>query len=293
MTKKGLIIINAFNKAKSIQYQAKRLKEELFAFGVDADIKTNDFFPCKIGAEGLVTKEIPYDFIVYLDKDKYLSFMLEKAGYRLFNSAKAIEICDDKMQTHIYLADKGIKMPTTYPGILCYTDNAEIDKEKYSDILDDLGFPVVIKESYGSLGKEVYLAEDEKEFYLTLEKVRYKPHLFQRFISTSRGRDVRVIVIGGKVFASMLRQSENDFRSNVALGGRGRSYFLSEDFTELCEKTATAIGLDYCGIDVLFGADDEPILCEVNSNAFFDGIEAITGKNVAKAYAEYIVNEIF
>ena len=112
----------------------------------------------------------------------------------------------------------------------------------------------------------------------------------QKMITTSIGRDIRVIVIGKKVFACMERVSKTDFRSNIELGGEGKPFDLPISFVDVAEKVATLLDLDYCGIDILIGENNEPIVCEVNSNAFFGGIESVTNKNVAKAYAEYILN---
>jgi gamma-F420-2:alpha-L-glutamate ligase len=60
----------------------------------------------------------------------------------------------------------------------------------------------------------------------------------------------------------------------------------------MAEKAASILGLDYCGVDVLIGPKGEPILCEVNSNAFIEGIEKVTGVNVASAYAHHIEKSI-
>ena len=119
-----------------------------------------------------------------------------------------------------------------------------------------------------------------------------KPHLFQKFVSSSAGRDLRVIVIGGVVFAAMRRTSAGDFRSNLELGGRGEPLSPDARAAALCESVARRLGLDYCGVDLLF-AEDGYTVCEVNSNAFFGGMERITGKNVAGAYAEYIIREVY
>ena len=132
------------------------------------------------------------------------------------------------------------------------------------------------------------MARNRAELACISERVKCKPHLFQETVQTSIGRDVRVIVVGGKVLCAMLRQSDCDFRSNIELGGKGSIYKLSKEMRETCEKVATLLKLDYCGIDILSGERNEPIVCEVNSNAFFGGIERVTGVNVAKAYAEHI-----
>ena len=81
-----------------------------------------------------------------------------------------------------------------------------------------------------------------------------------------------------------------DFRSNVAQGGYGKKITLSDEFKKSDERCAEILGLDYCGVDLLYGKDKKPYVCEVNSNAFISGIESVTGFNVAKAYAEHIIS---
>jgi len=291
--KKGLIIVNAYSTLKSATYQAERLKEEFSALGVEVEIRRNDFFPVTVCGDGkLAYKPVNCDFCVYLDKDKYVSEMLEKGGLRLFNRHEAIRICDDKMQTFIALAGSGIRVPETIPGLLCYDENARVSESTLDEVEEKLGYPVIVKKCYGSLGKEVFKADDRRALKDISEKVKCGEHLYQKFISSSYGRDMRVIVIGGKVFASMLRVSDGDFRSNLGVGGHGEKIALPEEAAKMCERAAEIIGLDYCGVDVLFG-ENGYLLCEVNSNAFFGGIESVTGLNVAGAYAKHIYKEIY
>ena len=125
--KKGLILINAYMKSDAQFSQAARMKAELEGLGVQIDVKRNDeFFATVLGNEIFAERAKAYDFCLYLDKDKYVSEMLEKAGLRLFNTHEAIRLCDDKMQTHIFLAGKGVPMPDTLPGLLCYEKTAKI-----------------------------------------------------------------------------------------------------------------------------------------------------------------------
>ena len=98
--KKGLIIINAYADFPAIFAQADSIKAELEKLGIKVDVKRNDFFPVITEGSDLRLQTDRYDFCVYLDKDKYVSAMLEKAGMRLFNSHDPIRICDDKMETY-------------------------------------------------------------------------------------------------------------------------------------------------------------------------------------------------
>jgi RimK family alpha-L-glutamate ligase len=142
------------------------------------------------------------------------------------------------------------------------------------------------------MGKGVYKANNLDELLSVMEEVKLKPHLFQEYIPYKTGVDVRVIVIGGKAVACMERINKEDFRSNVARGGMGEKIELSNEFKAVAESCTKILGLDYCGVDLLYGKDGEPIVCEVNSNAFIGGIEQVTGVNVARLYVEHVIREI-
>ena len=290
--KKGLILINAYLKSVSQQSQAQRLQEELANVGLATDILRNDgFFAC-VDGEIKTTLSEKYSFCVYLDKDKYLSQMLESAGMRLFNPHSAVRDCDDKMQTYLCLAGHDVPLVKTLAGLLCYEPTESIRLSSLERIEEEIGYPVVVKECFGSLGKNVFLAKDRTELLAVMEQLKCRPHLFQKAVMTSLGKDLRVIVVGGKALGGMLRMSQTDFRSNIELGGTGQAYPLTDEIASLCQRVADILHLDYCGIDILFGEDDNPLVCEVNSNAFFGGFESVTGINVAACYAKHICNAL-
>ena len=197
---KGLIIVNGYGLAQGIEHQLSRLKEEFSKRKVDIDVHKNNELLTHIENSEIKTNLPKYDFIMYLDKDKFVARMLEKLGYRLFNSAESIELCDDKMLTHIALANNGIKMPLTISSTLCYTDNG--DRNIINEVEKKLSFPLIIKENYGSLGKQVYLINNHDELLQKENELIHTPHIYQEFISSSRGKDYRIIVIGGKVVAT-------------------------------------------------------------------------------------------
>ena len=263
-----------------------RMREELTALGVAVEVKKNDGFVARV-IDGNAECFIDADFVLYFDKDKYVAELLEKCGIRVFNSAAATAICDDKMLTHITLCNHGIPMPATLPGALCYVDKGEVTDEYLQNAIDRLGLPMVVKQCHGSFGEQVYLANSFDELKSIVKSIKMSAYLFQRYEFQSSGRDMRVIVIGGKAVCGMMRENLNDFRSNVAHGGKATAIDVPRDIAKLCEKAAKIIGLDYCGVDVLLG--DVPKICEVNSNAMFEAMEAATGINVARLYAEHIV----
>ena len=289
---KGLILVNAYSRRESSLNQSRRLKEEFGKSGIAIDIKNNDYFAASIDGNGNIKTDFDYDFCIYLDKDKYISQMLERAGVRVFNSHFSIQACDDKMTTSVLLSNSGIPMPQTLAGLLCYDRDESLNGRALDEVERRLGYPLIVKTCYGSLGKGVYKADNREQLNGIAEELKCKPHLFQKFIKSSCGRDIRVIVIGGKYVAAMVRQSDSDFRSNLSLGGSGKAIDVPEEVVEMCERAAAILKLDYCGIDVLFG-EGKYYLCEVNSNAFFGGIESVTGVNIAKKYADYIIDKVY
>ncbi len=289
---KGIIFINPFLVPTESVRQAERLKEEFNRLGVEIDIISNGFSRVFINGESTKVNLADFDFAIYLDKDKYLSEVLEKSGVRLFNSHKAVRVCDDKAQTYIALLGKGVDFPKTIFGALCYKADLEINPEWADKIAGELGYPVIVKESYGSMGKGVYKADDRVQLISIMEKVKLKAHLFQEYINVKKGVDVRVIVVGGVAVGAMERTNEKDFRSNVGAGGTGKKIELSPEFKMVAERVACVLELDYCGVDLLYGKGLTPVVCEVNSNAFFEEFEKVTGVNVALAYAKHVVDTI-
>ena len=284
-----LVVINGYGLAGGIQHQVKRFEEEFSKRGVKVDVIKNTQVFAYI-FEGDIKVSLPkYDFVLYLDKDRYVAELLEKAGYKLYNSIDSIIKCDDKMLTHICLANEGIKMPTSISSTLCYTDNGNRDYLK--PVIEKIGLPMIIKENYGSLGKQVYLANNYEELLEIENKLIHIPHIFQQYIKCSKGKDYRIIVIGGKVIAYMKRENPNSYLSNLATGGTASQVELPKSFLDTAEKCAKILGLDYCGVDILEGENGEPIVSEVNSNAFYEGIEKTTHINVAGCYVEYLLNK--
>ena len=288
---KGIVLLNAYTKSAGANRQASRIAEELNALGVQTEMRLNGAFDADIFSSRVRLAQKP-DFVVYLDKDKYLSRLWEKEGVRLFNSAEGVEVCDDKMLTYIALANGGVEIPDTLPAPLCYYPDARV-REEYCRVVEErLGYPLVVKKSFGSWGMDVNLIQNFAELTKIAEEYKLFPHLYQKYIAAKRGEDTRVLVIGGKAVAAMRRRNDGDFRSNIELGGRGYPAEITKSYREISERAGRLLSLDYCGIDLLEGEDGRPIVCEVNSNAFFNEAEKVTGVNIAGAYAAHIAREM-
>lgn len=286
----GAIVINT-HAQQGAKYQAERMSYELTQLGSHVTVITNNSYMCRTVGGNTTSSMKKYDYCVFLDKDKYLLASLELDNIPTFNNYYGITTCDDKMLTYIALSQRCIDMPTTLAAPLCYTADATIDISQLHAIENTLSYPLVVKQSYGSLGKQVYLANNRQQLLDILTTLQHKPHMIQQYIDTSAGKDIRVIVVGGKVLGCMLRQSNGDFRSNVAQGGQTSTYPLTSEIERIATTVSNQLQLDYCGLDLLID-NNKLLLCEVNSNAFFEAFEHTTGINVAQAYAKHILASI-
>lgn len=289
---KGYIIINGFLREEKFFSLYSALKQSADRAGLQLELKTNIELMCDIASGKTVANEALPPFAIFWDKDVRLAKTLEAAGMKLFNSAGAIELCDDKSLTHIALMNrvpqpKTVLIPLTFPRV-GYTDCAFLEK-----IADYLGFPFVIKQCFGSFGAGVYLARNMDEAKAALMKTAGGAAIAQQYIASSFARDIRAYVVGDKVAAAMLRHNESgDFRANVAQGGKADAYMLSEAQAALAVKTAQLLGCTFAGVDLLFGENGEMTVCEVNSNAHFAGISAATGVNIADKIIEAVAQRI-
>ena len=281
---KGYIVVNSFVNNEKFSKLYNILVKSFSNFHIDLEIKT----AIELGTEvNLQLKEKP-DFVLFWDKDIYLAQRLENLGIKLFNSSRAIELCDNKILMYQELAKHNIRIPKTFIAPktfegLGYTNLSFID-----DIANQIGYPLVIKEAYGSYGEQVYLAENKEEAASIINKIGYKDFLVQEFIKSSCGKDIRVNVVRDQQIVSILRENKTDFRSNISIGGVGSRFEPEQEYVDLAIKASLALGLDFSGVDVMFGENNEPIICEVNSNPQFASTLKVTNTNLADFIAFYI-----
>ncbi|MBO5798300.1 MAG: RimK family alpha-L-glutamate ligase [Clostridia bacterium] len=238
------------------------------------------------GANGPLTQA---DTVLFWDKDTRLAHAMEETGARLFNRAESIEWCDDKLKTHWILAKAGLPQPKTLAAPMTYirTDTPGCG-EFWRQAEETLGFPLVVKECFGSLGGQVYLAPDAATLRRLTAEMGAKPFLVQQFIAETAGNDKRLYVVGGRVAAAMERHSDSDFRANIENGGSGTAYTPTPAEEALALRACRALHLDFGGVDLL-DSPDGSLICEVNSNAHMAGITACTGVDVAAAIIDYIL----
>lgn len=293
---RALIVINGYSRNGNLLEKADRLQESLRERDIPADIvKASDLLSFSDGLSCGVMNVEDYSFALYLDKDSYLAKALS-FSMPIFNSYLSLVLSDDKMLTLQALQGQGIPAPLTLSAPLCYVENP--DTETISSFLDNvektLSYPLVFKACHGSLGKQVLLIRDRKE----LEEVYLKniriPHLYEKYLPYHPGEDYRLIVIGDKVVAAMLRRNDKDFRSNIALGGVGYDVTktIGEGFKKMAIRATKALSLDYAGIDLAIGKDGKPVFLEANGNAFFHEIEKVSHVDIASLLVDHILSKI-
>ena len=206
----------------------------------------------------------------------------EMMGVYSVNESVAITRSRDKLRASQLLARKGIGLPVT--GFANSPDDTE-------DLLKFVGgAPVVIKLLEGTQGVGVVLAETKKAAESVIEAFRGLGANFmvQEFIKEAGGSDIRCLVIGDKVVASMKRQGkEGEFRSNLHRGGSATLIRITPEERSTAVRSARVMGLNVAGVDLL-RSNHGPVVMEVNSSPGLEGIESATQKDVAGTIIAFI-----
>lgn len=202
------------------------------------------------------------------------------------NSAEAIARSRDKIAAYQILADAGIAIPVTgFAHDTAYTD----DLIRLGD-----GPPLIVKLVEGTQGIGVVLTETRQAAQSVIEAFRgLKANiLVQEYIEEAAGDDIRSVVVGGKVVASMRRSSApGEFRANLHRGGKATRVTLTPAEERNAIRAAEALELRIAGVDQLRSRRG-PLVLEVNSSPGLEGIESASGVDVAKAIISFIESEV-
>jgi len=198
------------------------------------------------------------------------------------NDSVGIARSRDKLRSLQILAKKGVGLPVT--GFAHHTD-ATHELIKMCG-----GAPLVLKLLEGTQGVGVVLAETVSAAASVIEAFKdlNANILVQEFIKEAQGADIRCVVVGGKVVATMKRQAaEGEFRSNLHRGGSAEKVKISPEERVVAVSAAKAMGLNVAGVDLL-RSNHGPVVMEVNSSPGLEGIERTSGKDVAGMIIEFI-----
>jgi len=207
---------------------------------------------------------------------------LEMMGMWTLNESVAIGRSRDKLRSLQLLARRGIGLPiTAFSHSTLYTD----------DMIKMVGgAPVVIKLLEGTQGLGVVLGETLAAARSVIDAFREVNVniLVQEYIKEADATDIRCLIVGGKVVASMKRKGPpGDFRSNLHRGGTANKEKITPEERSVAVRSAHIMGLNVCGVDML-RTSHGPVVMEVNSSPGLEGIEKATGIDVATKIIEYI-----
>src|SRR5215469_6951857 len=202
---------------------------------------------------------------------------LEMMGVPAVNGAQAIARSRDKLRCLQLLARSGLRIPRTVMAR---------DASNVPRLVDEVGgLPAVVKLLRGTQGVGVMLASTIPALQGILDTFRGlgQDIVLQEFVAESRGRDLRALVVGGRVVGAMRRRAKRgEFRSNLHRGGRGRPVELEPAYVEAAVQATSVVGLEVAGVDLL-ETSEGPTLLEVNSSPGFEGLERATGLDAAGA----------
>ena len=286
---RGWLVVNTFLDSPKFEEIYARLIRAFSLRGVPLVRKGNAEL---VSVLGLPVADLP-DFALFWDKDIPLARHLENLGLRLFNRGEAIALCDDKAETALAFERGGIAQPKTVIAPLKFTSDPYPNDDFLDSVAGRLGFPLVMKERVGSFGAQVSLARNVGEIRAVMHSRPAASWLFQEYIASSFGRDLRIQTLGGKAVAAAARYgAPNDFRSNVTAGGRMEPIDPPQTFIELAVRTAEHLRLDFAGIDILYGEEETPLVCEVNSNAHFVNLDNALGIRFEEMLADYVIETL-
>ena len=212
---------------------------------------------------------------------------LERIGVILINGSYAIDNVKDKLYSQQILGQSNLPVPKT----MLVKHPIDVDF-----IQQSIGYPCIIKTLSGSFGAGVFMADNKTQLKQLLKMAEITNEnydiIIQEYVKDSYGKDLRVLVINGKVVGCMMRQSvDDDFRANITRGGEGIPYQITEDIEWIAGESSRLLDLDIAGVDLLFDNGGYKI-CEVNSSPGFEGMDKYCKTNIAEQIVTYVKYKI-
>ena len=280
-------------------FEVKRLVEEFKKQGVDIRVvnpKEVDIFVDRDDRKSIIVGGIPSklpDFVLPRTGSGTTYFIkaiirhLERLGVTLINGSESIDAVKDKLYSQQILGQSNLPVPKTML-VKHPIDLTLVEK--------NLNYPMIVKTLSGSYGSGVFMVDDKKQFRQLMKMAELtKPSyniIIQECIQDSLGKDLRVLVVNGKVVGCMMRQSvDGDFRANITRGGEAIPYQVDEDIEWISGECSRLLNLDIAGVDLLFD-NGNYVIWEVNSAPGFEGMEKFTKVNVAEKIVNYVVKKI-
>lgn len=279
-----------------VTWEIKQIIKELEKNQINYDLINNQELQYEITNQ----KDLEKDYTLFLERSLsyfrglYTSSILETKGYTTINNFECLNITGNKLLTSLELTKQGI--PTPRSGVAFKKDAAiELIEKKF-------GYPTIIKPLIGSWGRLIAKLDDYNSALANLEcresmgDILQKIFYIQDFIKKSSKKkniptDMRVFIVGGECAAAMGRFSpDDDFRSNIAIGGTAKPLELTPQIREICKKAAKAVNGDIVGVDLMDDGENIYVI-EINGTPQFRGVSKATQINVAEKIVNYITEK--
>lgn len=212
---------------------------------------------------------------------------LEFLDIPVINSYAVAERCGNKMVTSLLLKKHGVPTPKTY---FAFTS------EEATKMIENLGYPLVIKPIVGSWGRGVMPLRDKDTTEAIIEmrdiedgshdRIYYLQEMIKR-----PPRDIRAIVVGDQVVGAMYRRSNGEFKTNIALGGNPELCEVTKEIEDLCIKASSAVGGGILGIDLMEDESRGMLIHEVNNTVEFKGIAKVAKKNIPEEMIKFALSQ--
>ena len=209
----------------------------------------------------------------------------EGLGAKIINSLYTAIMCGNKLFTHMELSKTGVAIPKAF----CAFSN-----QSALNILNKNGYPKVIKPVVGSWGRMIALLKDKEAAEAVIEDREhmyplYQVYYFEEFVKRPP-RDIRCIVVGDKVAAAIYRYSgDNEWKTNMALGGKAEACKVTNEMENLCLRAAKTMKGEILGVDLMESDEKGLLVHEVNNTTEFKNTVRVTEIDIPSLIIDHLV----
>lgn len=217
----------------------------------------------------------------------YVTACLEFVGFRVINDFKVSQICGNKLVTSLQLVRNNISVPNTAFAF---------SSEGARHLMNELGYPVVLKPVVGSWGRGVFPIRDEETANMLLETREENGSALSRIYYVQEminrpPRDLRCIVVGDSVVTAIYRySSDNEWRTNVSRGGKAERATITRELEDIVLRAAKSVGGGVLGVDLMEDTHRGLLVNEVNNTVEFKGAQNVAEVDIADSIIQYAVN---
>jgi len=199
-------------------------------------------------------------------------------------SLKGYQIANHKYYTVKKLAESRIP---------CVLTSLSASPQVMENMVEEFGFPLVLKLISGFAGKGVMLIRDSSELKSILDTV----HLFEEYLSAQRfvpnaNSDIRCYVFGNKVLSVRRTGAKDDWRANISRGGKAEIIEGNKKMERYAVKAAKALGMDICAVDFVETELTRQGFAVIEVNFQPGPFKKFLGSTVPKLMMEFIKKKI-